>query len=417
MTDVPLQPPPAGAHRDSDRLHGLDVLRATSPMIDAVIEEIDGRADPGRRPLVDRLRVLQLPRLRPRTRDHRRDRRSGASWGTHPSWSRLLGNPRLYPDHRERLTELLGAPDTLVLPTVTLIHMGRHPDPRRRRDGAGRGPGRTRPSTTAPLRPGAGLGHGPLPRGWTSTGSTRGCRPAARVRGWSVSTALNSMTGNIPICARTPASAVRTTRSCTSTTRTVSASSRAGGTRAVGTDGGVTPSCAPRPRLRQHRPRRWLLQGVLVAAGLPRRTDRAENRFKSRRRRTSTQDLTDSVVGHSPRWLRRQRARGDAIRTRLHGLTARVLDHVRALGFATPNTTGTPIVETAAGPRDDLAKVAGILWDTAIYLTLASYRWCRTPRSACACRSPRHTPTRRSSISTRSSRCWPRRRAPYRPQW
>ena len=44
-------------------------------------------------------------------------------WGTHPSWSRLLGNPALYPQIEEQLTELLGAPDTLVLPTITHIHM------------------------------------------------------------------------------------------------------------------------------------------------------------------------------------------------------------------------------------------------------------------------------------------------------
>src|SRR5208282_3138596 len=43
-------------------------------------------------------------------------------WGTHPSWSRLLGNPRLYVDIEEQLTELVGAPDTLVLPTITIIH-------------------------------------------------------------------------------------------------------------------------------------------------------------------------------------------------------------------------------------------------------------------------------------------------------
>src|ERR671927_285202 len=44
-------------------------------------------------------------------------------WGTHPSWSRLLGNPALYPQIEEQLTELLDAPDTLVLPTITHIHM------------------------------------------------------------------------------------------------------------------------------------------------------------------------------------------------------------------------------------------------------------------------------------------------------
>ncbi|MEV6495177.1 pyridoxal phosphate-dependent aminotransferase family protein [Actinoplanes sp. NPDC051633] len=44
-------------------------------------------------------------------------------WGTHPSWSRMLGSPRLYPMIEERLTELLGAPDTLVLPTISQIHL------------------------------------------------------------------------------------------------------------------------------------------------------------------------------------------------------------------------------------------------------------------------------------------------------
>ena len=44
-------------------------------------------------------------------------------WGTHPSWSRMLGSPRLYPMIEERLTALLGAPDTLVLPTISQIHL------------------------------------------------------------------------------------------------------------------------------------------------------------------------------------------------------------------------------------------------------------------------------------------------------
>ncbi len=44
-------------------------------------------------------------------------------WGTHPSWSRLLGSPVLYEQIEARLTELLGVPDVLVLPTITLIHL------------------------------------------------------------------------------------------------------------------------------------------------------------------------------------------------------------------------------------------------------------------------------------------------------
>lgn len=46
-----------------------------------------------------------------------------ARWGTHPSWSRLLGSPRLYEEIEERTAELLGSEDVLLLPTITHIHM------------------------------------------------------------------------------------------------------------------------------------------------------------------------------------------------------------------------------------------------------------------------------------------------------
>ena len=45
------------------------------------------------------------------------------AWGTHPSWSRLLGSPVLYEQIEADLSELLDAEDTLALPTITLIHM------------------------------------------------------------------------------------------------------------------------------------------------------------------------------------------------------------------------------------------------------------------------------------------------------
>ena len=44
-------------------------------------------------------------------------------WGTHPSWSRMLGSPVLYQQIEERLIELLGCEDALVIPTITLIHL------------------------------------------------------------------------------------------------------------------------------------------------------------------------------------------------------------------------------------------------------------------------------------------------------
>ena len=45
------------------------------------------------------------------------------AWGTHPSWSRLLGSPALYEQIEARLAALLDSEDALVLPTITHIHM------------------------------------------------------------------------------------------------------------------------------------------------------------------------------------------------------------------------------------------------------------------------------------------------------
>jgi acyl carrier protein len=45
-------------------------------------------------------------------------------WGTHPSWSRAIASPPLYTELEVKLRKLLNAPNVLVFPTITLIHMG-----------------------------------------------------------------------------------------------------------------------------------------------------------------------------------------------------------------------------------------------------------------------------------------------------
>lgn len=45
-------------------------------------------------------------------------------WGVHPSWCRLVASPSLYEECEAALGELIGAPAVLILPTVTLIHIG-----------------------------------------------------------------------------------------------------------------------------------------------------------------------------------------------------------------------------------------------------------------------------------------------------
>jgi 8-amino-7-oxononanoate synthase len=106
-----------------DACSDLAELSRSNPMTDAVIDEIDGRMIRiGDKWLadfascnylgfdLDREIIGAVPGYLER-------------WGTHPSWSRLLGSPVLYEQIEERLGGLLGAEDVLVLPTITLIHM------------------------------------------------------------------------------------------------------------------------------------------------------------------------------------------------------------------------------------------------------------------------------------------------------
>src|ERR671936_574882 len=101
----------------------LDALRMSHPMSDAVIDEVDGRMIRiGDRWLADFASCNYLGF------DLDREIIDAVpayldAWGTHPSWSRLLGSPVLYEQIEERLTALLGAEDSLLLPTITHIHM------------------------------------------------------------------------------------------------------------------------------------------------------------------------------------------------------------------------------------------------------------------------------------------------------
>jgi 8-amino-7-oxononanoate synthase len=101
----------------------LQALKDSHPMMDAVIDEVDGRMIRiGEHWLADFASCNYLGF------DLDREIIDAVpayldAWGTHPSWSRLLGSPVLYEQIEEQLTALLGSPDALVLPTITHIHM------------------------------------------------------------------------------------------------------------------------------------------------------------------------------------------------------------------------------------------------------------------------------------------------------
>jgi 8-amino-7-oxononanoate synthase len=98
-------------------------LKSSHPMLDAVIDEQVGRririedhwlADFASCNYLgfdlDREIIDAVPRYL-------------AKWGTHPSWSRLLGSPVLYEQIERKMTDLMGSEDVLLLPTITHIHM------------------------------------------------------------------------------------------------------------------------------------------------------------------------------------------------------------------------------------------------------------------------------------------------------
>ena len=106
-----------------DTCRDLQALKASHPMMDAVIDEVDGRMIRiGDQWLADFASCnylgfdldREIIEAIPAYLD---------TWGTHPSWSRLLGSPVIYEEIEARLTELLGSEDSLVLPTITHIHM------------------------------------------------------------------------------------------------------------------------------------------------------------------------------------------------------------------------------------------------------------------------------------------------------
>ena len=105
-----------------ETLQDLEALRASHPMMDAVIEEVDGRMiRVGGQWLADFASCNYLgfdlePEIIASIGEYVQ------KWGTHPSWSRLLGSPVLYEQIEAKLTDLLGCEDSLVLPTITHIH-------------------------------------------------------------------------------------------------------------------------------------------------------------------------------------------------------------------------------------------------------------------------------------------------------
>ncbi|WP_432068517.1 aminotransferase class I/II-fold pyridoxal phosphate-dependent enzyme [Streptomyces sp. C10-9-1] len=370
------RPAVRGSSRSEQRWRDLARLQKTSRMCDAVIDEVQGRRIRSEGQwLVDfaSCNYLGLD-LDPEVMDavEPQIRR----WGTHPSWSRLIGNPRLYPEIEERLSGLLGAPDTLLLPTITLIHASVIPVL------AGRGQVFVDARAHRTMYDGClvarGQGASVLRFHAEQPGELRQLLSEAPtgVPLLVCVDGVNSMTGNLT---DVPALAAV----CRERDALLYVDD-AHGFGVIGERGAAESSPYG---LRGNGIVRHLgesYEGIVLVAGFSKAYSSllafltAPPSLKAHLKVAAapylysgpspTASLATVLAG-----LEVNDRRGDDIRADLYRKTRRVLDHVRGLGLATPNTDGLPIIEIPLADGEDLDAVGDFLWHRGIYVTLAAY--------------------------------------------
>lgn len=353
----------------------LSELAATHPMMDAVIAEVDGRMiRVGDHWLADFASCNYLGF------DLDREIIDAVpayldAWGTHPSWSRLLGSPILYEQIEDGLTALLGCEDSLVLPTITHIHM-----------------------SVIPLLAASG----------TIFLDTRahktiydGCQ-VARARGAAVRRfrfedpghldellsaepdptrlvcmdGVNSMTGNTPDI-----------RAFAEVARRHGALLYVDDAHGFGVIGerDVSEACSYGRRgnsVVQHAGESY--DGIVLVGGFSKAYSSLLAFIACP---TEVKQLLKVAAapylysGPSPvaslatvlAGFEVNERRGDVLRTKLHDLTARVLGALERLGVHTPNRSGLPIIEIPLRDHDQIDAVGRFLFDRGIYVTLAAY--------------------------------------------
>ena len=355
--------------------HDIEDLRLHSRMYDAVIDEIDGRRIRiGSDWLVDwascnylgfDLDEEVIAAVEPQLR----------RWGTHPSWSRMLGSPRLYPQLEERLTELLGAEDVLLLPTISQIHLGAIPAL------IGQGTLLMESRAHRTIYDGCVFARG---RGATVQRFRSGdldelarlLRAAAARPVMVCMDGVNSMTGDIPDLREYA-------RLCREYDATLYVDDAHGmGVIGERTADETSPYGMRGNAIVRHSGETYdniILVGgfskayssLLAFLALP---TAVKNQLK-------VAAPTYLYSGPSPvaslatvmAGLDVNEARGDMLRAYLHRLTTRLLRHIRGLGIRTLNVDDTPVVEVPISPDHDLIDVSERLWRGGQYVTLAPY--------------------------------------------
>ncbi|MEV4348586.1 pyridoxal phosphate-dependent aminotransferase family protein [Actinoplanes sp. NPDC049596] len=355
--------------------HDIEDLRQNSRMYDAVIEEIDGRRIRiGQDWLVDWAscnylgfdldeEIIQAvePQLR--------------RWGTHPSWSRMLGSPKIYPDLEDRLTELLGAEDVLLLPTISQIHLGVIPAL------VGQGTVIMESRAHRTIYDGCvfARGQGATMKRFRSGDVEELTRLLKEATARPVMVAMdgvNSMTGDIPDL-----------KVYAQLCREYDATLYVDDAHGMGVIGERGPDETSPYGLRgnaivKHSGETYdnvILVGgfskayssLLAFLALP---TAVKNQLKVAAP-TYLYSGPSPVASLATVWagLDVNDKRGDELRGHLYRLTNQLLTHVRGMGVHTLNVDDTPVVEIPISPEHDLIAVSEKLWAAGQYVTLAPY--------------------------------------------
>ena len=361
--------------RLDSRWADLERLRSSHPMMDAVIEEQQGRRiRVGDHWLSDFASCNYLGfDLHPEI--IAASERAVRQWGTHPSWSRLLGNPRPYLEIEEQLTELVGAPDTLVLPTITLVHTSVIPVL------AGQGAVLVDAQAHKTIYDGATIARG----AGASLHRVRANDPGhleevlrslpAEISKIFCIDGVNSMTGNAP-------DLPEYARIC----REYDALLYVDDAHGFGIIGESPTSGHPYGRRGNSIVKFFgeSYDNIVLVAGFSKAYSSLaaflavptslKNYLKVAAPPylysgpSPTGSLATILAG-----FKVNAADGDQIRLSLADKTRRVLDQISRLGLRTLNTSGYPVIEIPLSHADDIDAVGRFLFERGIYVTLAAY--------------------------------------------
>jgi len=358
-----------------DTVADLARLKSSHPMLDAVIDEIDGRhIRIGNHWLadfascnylgfdLDREIIDAVPAYLER-------------WGTHPSWSRLLGSPVLYEEIEAKTTELLGCEDTLMLPTITHIHMSVIPVL------AGSGTIFLDGRAHKTIYDGCSIarGHGATIQRFRHNDTEhledllKDSRATPRVIAMD---GVNSMTGNAPDIHEFARLA-----------REYDALLYIDDAHGFGVIGERGPDelCDYGMRgngIVRHQDEPY--DNIVMVAGF---SKSYSSLLAFLALPTKLKDVLKVAAppylysGPSPvaslattlAGLEVNEKRGDLYRLAMHRKTHRVLDRLRELGIYTHNTSGYPLIEIPLANHEDIDVVGRHLFDRGIYVTLAAY--------------------------------------------